>query len=468
MSNHTVEQPTFPKVDIATTVARLRATFEHRKTRPYTWRTDQLEKLKAMTIEKEAAIFAALETDLGKSNFESFLTETSGNLTEMDHALKHLKGWMKPQKVSTPMSNQPGHSEVVYEPLGVVLIMGPWNYPFDVIVSPLIGAIAAGNCAVLKPSELTPKTSALLAEIIPEYLDQDAIRVVEGGIDVASELLAQHFDHIFFTGSPRVGKIVMAAAAKNLTPVTLELGGKSPCIVNEDADLEVAAKRIAWGKFVNAGQTCVAPDYVLAHEAIAEQFVQQVKSVVAEFYGKDPKASTDYPKIVNEHHFERLSALLDSGEIAFGGDTDLGSRYIEPTVLVNVSPDSPIMGEEIFGPILPVLTISSIEEAIAFVNDRPKPLALYLFGSDNDVQHKVVDETSSGGVCINDVIMHLVVPDLPFGGVGSSGIGAYHGRASFTTFSHAKGVLAKSTHGEIPLRYPPYTESKFKWLKRLS
>ncbi len=455
-----------PKIPQA--VAHLRATFESRKTRPYAWRVEQLKRLKAMTIEKEEAIFAALKADLGKSSFESFLTETGGDLSEIDHALKHLKGWMKPQKVSTPMSNQPGHSEIVHEPLGVVLIIGPWNYPFDVVVLPLIGAIAAGNCAILKPSELTPNTSALLAEIVAEYMDPDAVRVIEGGVDVASELLAQRFDHIFFTGSPRVGKIVMAAAARHLTPVTLELGGKSPCIINDDADLVVAAKRIAWGKFVNAGQTCVAPDYVLAHEKIADSFVQQLKTTVAEFYGDDPKTSPDYPKIVNEQHFERLTSLIDNGEIVIGGATDRADRYIAPTVLTNVSPDSPIMGEEIFGPILPVLTVADVEEAIAFVNARPKPLALYLFSDDDDVRDKVVDETSSGGVCINDVVMHLVVPDLPFGGVGSSGMGAYHGRESFNTFSHAKGVLVKSTHGEIPLRYPPYTESKFKWLKRLT
>lgn len=453
--------------NFARAVENLRATFKSRKTRPYTWRVDQLMSLKAMTIEKEDAIFTALKADLSKSNFESFMTETGECINEVNHTLKHLKNWMKPEKISTPIDNKPGKSEIIYEPLGIVLIMSPWNYPFMLIVSPLIGAIAAGNCALIKPSELTPNTSSLLADIIPEYIDSDAIKVIEGGVNVASKLLEQRFDHIVFTGSPRVGKIVMTAAAKYLTPVTLELGGKSPCIVNSDADLRVAAKRIVWGKFVNAGQTCVAPDYVLAHESIADDLAQHIKLVVADFYGDDPKTSPDYPRIINHAHFERLIGLMDSGEIACGGRSDKADLYIEPTVLTKVFPDSLIMSEEIFGPILPILLVSNIEDAIGFVNSRTKPLALYLFTKDNDVQNKVISETSSGGVCINDVLMHMVVPDLPFGGVGQSGIGAYHGRNSFTTFSHAKGILTKSTYGDLPLRYPPYTPSKFKWLRRL-
>ncbi len=456
-----MSQPNF-----ARTVANLHTTFKSRKTRPYKWRIDQLKSLKAMTIEKEEAIFAALRADLRKSNFESFIAETGECVNEINHALKHLKNWMKPEIVSTPIDNQPGKSKIIYEPLGVVLIMAPWNYPFMLIVSPLIGAIAAGNCVLIKPSELTPNTSSLLAEIIPEYMDSDAIRVIQGGADVASNLLEQRFDHIFFTGSPRVGKIVMAAAAKHLTPVTLELGGKSPCIVNSDADIRVAAKRIVWGKFVNAGQTCVAPDYVLAHESIIDDLTQHIKSVVADFYGNDPKTSPDYPRIVNQAHFERLIGLMDSGEIVSGGHSDEADLYIEPTVLTKVSTDSLIMSEEIFGPILPVISVSGIEDAIGFVNSRPKPLALYLFTKDKEVQNNVISETSSGGVCINDVLMHMVVPDLPFGGVGQSGVGAYHGRNSFITFSHARAVLIKSTFGDLPLRYPPYTLSKFKWLRR--
>ena len=456
------------QLNFARTIANLHTTFKSRKTRPYEWRVDQLKALRAMTIEKEEAIFTALKADLNKSNFESFMTETHESISEINHALKYLRSWMKPEKVPTPIDNQPGTSKIIYEPLGVVLIMAPWNYPFLLIVSPLIGAIAAGNCALIKPSELTPNTSSLLAEIIPEYMDSDAIKVIEGGVNVASNLLEQRFDHIFFTGSPRVGKIVMTAAAKHLTPVTLELGGKSPCIVNNDADLRIAAKRIVWGKFINAGQTCVAPDYVLAHKTIANNLEQQIKSVVTKFYGDDPKTSPDYPRIINQSHFERLIELMDSGEIACGGSSNKADLYIEPTVLNKVSPDSPIMSEEIFGPILPVLSVSNIEDAIDFVNSRTKPLALYLFASDKDVQNKVVSETCSGNVCINDVLTHMVVPDLPFGGVGTSGIGAYHGRNSFTTFSHAKGILTKSIHGDLPLRYPPYTPSKFKWLRRLS
>jgi len=451
----------------ARTVANLRTTFKSYKTHPYKWRIDQLKSLKAMTIENEEAIFAALKEDLRKSNFESFMTETGESINEINYALKHLKNWMKPEKVSTPMDNQPGNSKIIYEPLGVVLIIAPWNYPFMLIVSPLIGAISAGNCALIKPSELTPKTSTLLTEIIPEYMDSDAIKVMEGGPDVARNLLEQRFDHIFFTGSPRVGKIVMTAAAKYLTPVTLELGGKSPCIVNSDADLHVAAKRIVWGKFINAGQTCVAPDYVLADETIVDDLAQLIKLIVVDFYGDDPKISPDYSRIINQAHYERLIGLMDSGEIACGGSSDKADLYIEPTVLMKVSPDSLIMNEEIFGPILPIISVSDIEDAIGFVNNRAKPLALYLFTKDNDVQNKVISKTNSGGVCINDVLMHMVVPDLPFGGVGQSGIGAYHGRNSFKTFSHAKGVLIKSTYGDLPLRYPPYTQSKFKWLRRL-
>ena len=462
MTNAPVSQVSIPSV-----VNQLRATFEARKTRSYEWRMAQLERLRAMIVENETAIFAALKADFSKPEYETYLTETAVTLAEINHTIKHLKRWMKPRRVATPMVNWPGHSKIVPEPLGVALIMAPWNYPFYLIISPLVGAIAAGNCAVLKPSELTPNTSAILTKYIAQYLDQDAFSVIEGGVDVATELLAQNCDHIFFTGSTQVGKIVMTAAAKNLTPVTLELGGKSPCIVNQDADLVVAARRIVWGKFVNAGQTCVAPDYVLVHADIADKLLAQIAIALREFYGDDPKTSLDFPKIVSANHFDRIVGLLDSGKVYVGGNSDAAERYIAPTVLTEVSPSSRIMSEEIFGPVLPVLPVADMNEAISFVNDRPKPLALYLFSNDKKMRRKVIDETSAGGMCINEVLMHLIVPDLPFGGVGPSGMGNYHGRASFDTFSHSKGVLLKSERFDLPLRYPPYTKKKFKWLRRV-
>jgi len=457
-----------PDSGIADAVAELRRTFETGVTRPYAWRADQLARIAALVTENESSICDALRGDLEKSPYETILTEIRPVAIEVEHTLKHLKRWMAPRRVSTPISNQPGRSEVVPEPLGVVLVVAPWNYPFHLAVLPMVGALAAGNCAVVKPSELVPRTSALLAQIVPRYLDADAVRVIEGGVPQATELLAQRFDHIFFTGSPRVGTIVLEAAAKHLTPVTLELGGKSPCIVHKDADIAVAARRIAWGKYTNAGQTCVAPDYVLAHEAIAPELIAGLKQAIADFYGPDPADSPDYARIVNDTHFERIVSLMSGGDVAVGGQSDPAQRYIAPTVLTNPGPQEPLMNEEIFGPLLPVRTFSDIRDAITFVNARPKPLALYLFAPDGSVRDRVLGGTSSGGVCINDVVMHLVVPDLPFGGVGHSGMGAYHGRASFDTFSHAKSVLTKAELFEVPLRYPPYTETKIRWVRRLT
>jgi aldehyde dehydrogenase (NAD+) len=453
--------------DIPSLVAQLKSTFRSRRTRSYEWRVHQLEQLKAMTEENELRIFDALAGDLGRAAQESFLTEIHATIQEIDHAIGHLENWMRPASVPTPLSNQPGYSEIVREPLGVALILAPWNYPFLLLMQPLIGAIAAGNCALLKPSELAPRTSKLTAEIVGGYLDADAIRVIEGGADIAAGLLEQHFDHIFFTGSQRVGRIVMTAAAKHLTPVTLELGGKCPCIVDEDTDLTVAARRIAWGKFINAGQTCVAPDYVLVHQRIHDDLLAHLENAIAGFFGDDPSLSPDYPRIVNEQHFDRITGLMQSGRIVFGGETDREANYIAPTLISEVPEDAPLMSEEIFGPVLPIIPVTAIDAAIVHVAKRPKPLALYLFSRDEKLHERILAETSSGGVCINDVVVHLAVPELPFGGVGESGMGKYHGRASFETFSHAKSVLTKSESLEIPLRYPPYSESKFKWLRRL-
>ncbi|WP_290891857.1 aldehyde dehydrogenase family protein [Hoeflea sp.] len=452
---------------ISQTVADLRATFDTGKTKPIEWRRGQLHRLKAMIEENEGAILDALHADLGKSAFEGRLTETGTVLAEIDHVLKHLKRWMRPERVWTPMTSQPGRSMIRSEPLGVVLIIAPWNYPFNLLATPLIGAIAAGNCAVLKPSEISAHTSRVLARLIADYLDPQAIRVVEGAAETAKELLAERFDHIFFTGGETVGRIVMTAAARHLTPVTLELGGKSPALVHEDCDPALAARRVAWGKFLNAGQTCIAPDYVLVQEKAAAAFVAGLKTAVTAFFGADPQTSPDYPRLVSDKHFARVRDLIAGGEIAMGGDSNADTRYIAPTVLTGVDLEAPVMREEIFGPVLPVLTYRSIEEAIGFVNARPKPLALYLFSNSRAVRERVLDETSAGGVCINDVVMHLAVPGLPFGGVGTSGMGAYQGRASFDTFSHRKSVLVRSEWFDVALRYAPFSDAKMKWLRRL-
>ncbi len=418
-----------------------------------------------MLGEHEADLLTALSADLGKSRFEGWVSEIAMARNEVDYTLEHLARWMKPKRVKTPLAMLPGTSMIIPEPLGVALILAPWNYPLSLVVIPLVGAIAAGNCAVLKPSEVSTHTSALLAKLIPQYCDGAA--VVEGGVDETTALLNERFDHIFFTGSTHVGRLVMAAAAKHLTPVTLELGGKSPCIVDASANLAVSARRIVWGKFFNAGQTCVAPDYVLAHQAIAAPLEIELKKAIREFFGDNPKASGDYGRIINERHHRRLTALLAESEIIDGGDHDVTERYIAPTLVRSPKLESLLMQEEIFGPILPILGVASIDEAIKFVNERPKPLALYVFAGDTAVANKVVESTSFGGGCINDTIAHLSAPELPFGGVGASGMGSYHGRASFDAFSHRKAMLVKGTWVDPSLRYPPYTESKFGWVKRL-
>ncbi len=448
-------------------VKKLRGTFNSGRTRPLEWRLRQLKGIKTMVKTRGDDIVAALQKDMSKPSIEALVAEVSFMAQEADLFRKKLPGWMKPEKVSTPLPVQPGKSQIVREPYGVVLIIAPWNYPFQLCMSPLAGAIAAGNCAVLKPSEVTPNTSALIARLVPEFLDPDAFAVVEGAVPETTALLEQQFDYIFYTGNGTVGRIVMEAAAKHLTPLTLELGGKSPTIVDKDVDLDVAARRIAWAKFFNGGQTCVAPDYILAHEAIESRLVDKLRATVKEFYGEDPKQSKDLTRVVNRRHVQRLSKLLGSGEVALGGDYDESQNYLAPTILRNVREDSPVMQDEIFGPILPVLKVPSVDAAIEFVNKRPKPLALYIFSTNEENQKKVASRTSSGGMAINHAIVHLSVPGLPFGGVGPSGMGAYHGKTSFDTFSHRKSVLKKPFAFDAPILYPPYTESKTKWLKKL-
>lgn len=453
--------------DILSTLDTLRTTFESGRTRPLAWRRQQLQGIERLVKEREKEILDALYADVGKPALESLGAELAFIRSEAKSVSKQLPSWMKSERVPIPIVLQPGKGRIQAEPLGVVLIIGPWNYPFQLIMSPLIGAVAAGNCAVVKPSEVASETSALVARYLSQYLDSDAVRVVEGSVEETTLLLEQRFDHIFYTGNGTVGRIVMTAAAKHLTPVTLELGGKSPCIVDSSADLNVSARRIIWGKFFNAGQTCVAPDYVLVHESVHDDFLSRMKSVLREFYGPEPKTSPDYARIVNQRHHRRLCALLESGQVVVGGEHDEDDLYIAPTLLTKVSVESPVMAAEIFGPILPVLPVKSMNEAIRFVNTRDKPLALYVFAQDESVQRRVVDRTSSGGATVNHVWLHLGVPGLPFGGVGESGMGAYHGRFTFDTLSHRKGVLVKSTRVDPPLFYPPYTESKMRWLRRL-
>ena len=450
---------------IAEKVADARASFRGGRTRPASWRRAQLEALKALLKKEESRIFEALWADLRKPRLEAYLTEVGFVIGEIDDSLEHLEKWMRPERKHTSLLAQPGRSWTTHDPLGVVLVIGAWNYPINLLLAPLVGALAGGNAAVLKPSEIAAHTSALMADLVPRYLDPEAVSVVEGGAEETQVLLDERFDLIFFTGGSHVGQIVLEKAAKHLTPVVLELGGKSPCLVDRDASLEVAARRIAWGRFSNAGQTCVAPDYVLVHEAVELELLAHLRAAVKAFYGDDPRVSPDYCRIVNDRNFERLSKLLRDGEVVCGGKAEAKERFIAPTILRSVSPDAPVMRDEIFGPILPVLTVPNMDAAIEFVTDRPKPLALYVFSNNEVTQHKVVDRTSSGNACINDVIMHMVVPELPFGGVGDSGMGRYHGQWSFETFTHRKGVLSRSTHLDFPVRYPPYTDGHLALMK---
>jgi aldehyde dehydrogenase (NAD+) len=446
-------------------ICNQRKFFQTGKTQDVDFRIAQLKILKQGIIEHEQAIIQALKADLNKPELESYLTITVVT-REIDYALKHLKNWTKPQKAALSIDFLPYSAKIYPEPLGVVLIIGAWNYPFQLNILPLVGAIAAGNCAIIKPSEIAPHTSHLVAEIIAKYFEPRYITVVEGGVETSQKLLAEKFDHIFFTGGTSVGKIVMEAAAKNLTPVTLELGGKSPCIVDTEINLEHTTNRIVWGKFINAGQTCISPDYLLVNKQIKNELLDSLKKSLKEFYGDNPAISPDYARMINQKQFDRLVNFLQNGEIIVGGETDPVERYIAPTLIHNISVTDPIMQEEIFGPILPIIEYSDITEAIALVNSRPKPLALYLFSQNKNLQKRVLQETSSGGVCINDTVIQVGVSSLPFGGVGDSGIGSYHGKASFDTFSHYKSVLRNSFLLDLNWRYAPY-KGKLSLLKRI-
>jgi len=452
------------QVAIRASLAQQRQFFAQGYTRDPAARRSQLQQLRKALLDRQDEFTKALQADLGKSVFEVYGTEFVPVLEEIKLALQQLAGWVRPRRVPAPLFAWPAQAEISPEPLGVVLIIGPWNYPLMLMLMPLVGAIVAGNCVVLKPSELAPATSAVLAQLIRETFAPEWITIYEGGVDTSQALLSQSFDHIFFTGSPRVGKVVMAAAAQHLTPVTLELGGKSPCIVDETVPLDVVAQRIAWGKFLNAGQSCIAPDYVLVDRRVKADLVAALGQQIQKFYGADPAQSPDYGRIVNDNHWARLVNLIKPEQVAIGGESDPDTRYIAPTILTNVSWDDPVMQTEIFGPILPVLEFTELEAAISSVNRLPKPLALYLFSRDRQRQKRVLQETSAGGVSINETFLHAGVPSLPFGGVGQSGIGKYHGKASFETFSHFKSVLYRGFAPEIDWRSPPYA-GKLKWLK---
>ncbi len=448
---------------IAEAIATQRQFFATGATRPLENRKLQLQKLLQMVETNAEAIMAALKADLQKPAIEAFGSEVLVLVSEIKAALKNLPQWIKPKSVATPINVFPARAMVMPEPKGCVLIIAPWNYPFQLVISPLLGAIAAGNCAILKPSEHTPHTAALITELIHQTFEPGWVRVITGGIETSQALLAERFDHIFFTGGTAVGKIVMAAAAKYLTPVTLELGGKSPCIVDIACNLNLTAKRIVWGKFYNCGQTCVAPDYVLVPEALKDNLLKYMIGYVKRFYTDQPQTSPDYARIINEVQFDRLTGLLQSaqgGKLHAGGNYNRGEKYIAPTILelgtIAEAQHLPIMQEEIFGPILPVLTYQTFDEALEFVRSREKPLALYIFSDDKANQERVLQELSFGGGCINDTVLHLVPPELPFGGIGYSGMGQYSGKYSFETFSHYKGILKKPFFLDVEWRYPPY------------
>ncbi|WP_448267881.1 aldehyde dehydrogenase [Nostoc sp. DSM 114159] len=451
--------------NISNIIQSQREFFQTGKTKDVNFRIEQLKNLKQAIIEHEQSIVEALKADLHKPEVETYLTEISV-IKDIDYAIKHLQNWTKPQKAAVSWDFFSYSAKIYPEPLGVVLIIGPWNYPFQLIISPLIGAIAAGNCAIIKPSEIASHTSDVIAKIIAKHFDPAYLAVVEGGVEVSQKLLAEKFDHIFFTGGTAVGKIIMAAAAKYLTPVTLELGGKSPCIVDTDINLEHTVRRITWGKFINAGQTCIAPDYLLVNKTIKKDLIDGLEKSLKEFYGENPASSPDYARIISEKHFERLVSFLKDGEVVIGGENQPSERYIAPTLIDKVSLEDSVMQEEIFGPILPIIEYTDITEAIALINSRPKPLALYLFSQDKNLQKRVLQETSSGGVCINDTVMQVGVSSLPFGGVGDSGIGNYHGKASFDTFSHKKSVLQNSFWLDLKWRYAPY-QGKLPLIKKL-
>ena len=442
-----------------------RAFFNLNSTKDISFRKEQLKKLNKVIVDHEKDIVNALNKDLGKSEFESYSTEIGMVLSEISYALKHIDNWTKVEKVKTPMTNFKSKSYIYPEPYGNVLIISPWNYPFQLTLLPLVGAVAAGNTAIIKPSSSSIHTSKIMEKIINENFPEEFIHVLDAKSKESRKVLDEKFDYIFYTGSPSVGKMVMKKAAENLTPITLELGGKSPCIVDKEGDLELFAKRITWGKLLNSGQTCVAPDYLYVHKDIKEEFIKYLIKYIEEFYGKDMENNEDYVRIINEKHFNRLNNLIDRDKVIYGGNSDLEKLYIEPTIMDNVNWNDKVMAEEIFGPIFPILEYDSIVEVIEEIKKRPRPLALYIFSTNEKIIDKVINNISFGGGCINDTIMHLTNPNMPFGGIGNSGMGSYHGKYSFDTFTHYKSISNKSLSPDIEMRYPPY-KGNLKWVKR--
>ncbi|HDR6267163.1 MULTISPECIES: aldehyde dehydrogenase [Bacillus cereus group] len=453
-------------MSISSIVGRQKEYFLKGHTRSIEIRKNNLKKLYEGIQHFEEEIFQALKLDLNKSVHESFTTEVGYVLKEISFQLKHMSSWSKPKRVRTALTHFGSKGKVVPEPYGVTLIIAPWNYPFQLAIAPLVGALAAGNTIVLKPSELTPSVSKVLKRMLDELFPEELVAVVEGGVEESTSLLREPFDYIFFTGSVGVGKVVMEAAAKQLTPLTLELGGKSPCIVHKDAKIEVTARRIVWGKFLNAGQTCVAPDYMYVHSSVKEKLVEALRHEIIEQYSKEPLQNENYVRIVSERHFERLCRFLQDGQVVIGGNYKKDTLHIEPTVLADITWQDAVMEDEIFGPILPIIEYDNIEEVIGTIQQHPKPLALYVFSEDKEVQKKVTSNISYGGGCINDVVYHLATPYLPFGGVGSSGLGGYHGEESFRTFSHYKSILAQSTAFDMKIRYSS-TKSALKFIRKL-
>lgn len=442
--------------DATTIVQKQRAFFNTGKTKSIEFRIEQLKKLRQIIVDNEKAIIQALHDDLRKSELEAYATEVGIVLVEIDDLLKNVKSWSKPQRVKTPLFHQLATSWRYPEPYGVTYIISPWNYPFQLLIAPLAAAMVAGNTAILKPSELSERTSLLIYKLISENFDESYIKVVLGGVEESKAMLEQRFDYIFFTGGTEIGRYVYQAAARHLTPVTLELGGKSPCIVDEDIQLTHTSRRILWGKFTNAGQTCVAPDYLLVNKKVKAQLIDKMKEHLKEFYGDDPAQSPDYGRIISNRHFDRIARMISPEKVVVGGQMDRSDKYIAPTLLEGVSLEDSVMQEEIFGPVLPIIEYNTLDEAIAYIKQFEKPLALYIYSRDSSVQNKIMQEVPFGGGCINESVMHVGQGHLPFGGVGESGLGAYHGKASFETFTHYKSVLKKSTLSDMPIKYPPY------------
>lgn len=440
--------------------------FTSNQTKNLDYRIKHLEKLRDVIKKKEDTIIKALYLDLGKSHFEAYSSEVGFILESLSYVLRNLRKWARPKRKLRPLFMPISKSTIYYEPHGVVLIIGPFNYPFHLVIEPLIGAIAAGNTCIIKPSEKTPHTVAVLQEVIGEVFEEEYVAIVPGAKEVVTELINSDVDYIFFTGSNQVGRIVMEAASKTLTPLTLELGGKSPTIVHKDADIEKTASRIVWGKFYNVGQTCIAPDYIYVHESIKEDLLVEIKGKIKEFYGDDPLSSPDYGQIIDENDFNRLVDFIDEDKIYCGGERNKDDLKIAPTVLSHVNWEDAVMKEEIFGPILPVLTYEDIDETLKIIEEKPRPLAFYIFTEDKRLQDKVIEEIPFGGGCINDTISHITSPRMPFGGTGNSGIGSYHGKESFLTFSHKKSIMKKSTLFDIKAMYPPY-EDRLKLIKKI-